>query len=581
MNIYNEIIENKKKIAEEIIELCNKYDIHIVMPLAKKGKLMLDLLGIKTKIEKNKIQVISDRELNKQGNYEDFNGNILLFDDSIKTGARLKHTKTYLEKKIFDKILSESNKINYKVDFFYYTLVKCGDIKLLDDFEEDKLTCFKENNVTISDYYSFCIRETYDFQKNLFSTSMDLPLFSLKVESIDQLRKDLIGNGALQFKDAYSNIANKKISLGVLLVNIPDFLESLKGFAIASTAKIRYEKQTDGVYKVIYNPFVICESIKYDELENLYNILFKENIHLESKFDMNLQFVKMYRKVIYFLSFIIGFYIKDYLERHDYDVNFVNNYDINIEGIIQNYSFIDLCARVEWDLKHFNYTGVYNMDPSVIEKNFEDTRIYTEQQTLIDLYDTITEERSNNKLNDYNYNFIEMKELSHLYKKDNIMNFVTSMYKLIENYTISQEIEFNFANSIVERGFVNGENGDVNLPVENPEVFIQGIINFYEHICKSRKSSDVYNTFKENYDLFIDKFYNIQNIDGLFDNELVSYETFKYLTDYFKKISEKDFVRKIKGKEVYLENEDNKTLVDYVNNKMDSILLSSDFTYNR
>lgn len=581
MNIYNEIIENKKKIAEEIIELCDKYDIHIVMPLAKKGKLMLDLLGIKTKIEKNKIQVISDRELNKQGNYEDFNGSILLFDDSIKTGARLKHTKTYLEKKIFDKILNESKKINYKVDFFYYTLVKCGDIKLLDDFEEDKLTCFKENNVTISDYYSFCIRETYDFQKNLFSTSMDLPLFSLKVESIDQLRKDLIGNGALQFKDAYSNIANKKISLGVLLVNIPDFLESLKGFAIASTAKIRYEKQIDGVYKVIYNPFVICESIKYDELENLYNILFKENIHLESKFDMNLQFVKMYRKVIYFLSFIVGFYIKDYLERHDYDVNFVNNYDINIEDKIKNYSFIDLCTRVEWDLKHFNYTGVYNMDPSVIEKNFEDTRIYTEQQTLIDLYDTITEERSNNKLNDYNYNFIEMKELSHLYKKDNIMNFVTSMYKLIENYTISQEIEFNFANSIVERGFVNGENGDVNLPVENPEVFIQGIINFYEHICKSRKSSDVYNTFKENYDLFIDKFYNIQNIDGLFDNELVSYETFKYLTDYFKKISEKDFVRKIKGKEVYLENEDNKTLVDYVNNKMDSILLSSDFTYNR
>ena len=338
MNIYNEIIENKKKIAEEIIELCDKYDIHIVMPLAKKGKLMLDLLGIKTKIEKNKIQVISDRELNKQGNYEDFNGSILLFDDSIKTGARLKHTKTYLEKKIFHKILNESKKINYKVDFFYYTLVKCGDIKLLDDFEEDKLTCFKENNVTISDYYSFCIRETYDFQKNLFSTSMDLPLFSLKVESIDQLRKDLIGNGALQFKDAYSNIANKKISLGVLLVNIPDFLESLKGFAIASTAKIRYEKQIDGVYKVIYNPFVICESIKYDELENLYNILFKENIHLESKFDMNLQFVKMYRKVIYFLSFIVGFYIKDYLERHDYYVNFVNNYDINIEDKIKNYS---------------------------------------------------------------------------------------------------------------------------------------------------------------------------------------------------------------------------------------------------
>lgn len=580
MNIYNDIIKNRIEIADEIIELCKKNDIKIVMPLAKKGKLMLDLLSIKTKIKKNKIQVISDRELNKKGYYEKINRPVLLFDDSIKTGARLKHTKTYLEKKIIDKLLSKNGKVSYKADFFYYALVKCKDIELLDDFEEEKLTCFN-STATISDYYSFCIEETYAFQKYLYSTSMDLPLFSLKVNDIDQLKNDLKLNVFFKFNDTFSNIANKKVSLGVLLVDIPNFLESLKGFAIASTAKIRHEKQANGKYKVIYNPFVICESIKYDELENMYNILFDEDMHSKSKFEMNLQFVKLYRKVIYLLSYVIGLNIKEYLEDMSYEVEFIKNYDTDIDDQFENYSFMELFEKIISKSKDIKYTEVNNKKRNsligVINGEIED-----QSNTLVNLYDAITYESRHKMLNEYNYNFVEMKELSYLYKKNNIMNFVTAMYQLIENYTTSQEIEFNFANSIVERGFVNGENGDVNLPVERPEVFIKGIFNYYKRVsnyCNNTK--DKYNLFKLNYDLFISKFYNILNVEDLFNKKLVLYSTFEYLANYFRNITEEDFVRKIEGKEIYLQNDEEELLMTYIDEKLDLLLLSSDFTFNK
>lgn len=569
MNIYNEIIENRNLIADEIISICKENDISVLMPLAKKGKLVLDLLGIKTKIKKNKIKVISDRELNKKGYYEKFNKTILLFDDSIKTGARLKHTKNYLEKKIIDALSNKNKKLKYDADFFYYSLVKCKDINLLDEFEEKKLKCFKDD-VSISDYYQFCIEETYAFQKHLFSTSIDLPLFTLKVDDIDEFKNDLKWNGVFQYNDTYSNIAYKKISLGVLLVNMPDFLESLKGFAVAATAKIRYEIQSDGKYKVIFNPFVICESIKYNELENLYNLLFDKSLHTQSKFDMNLQFVKLYREVIYFLSLTIGLYIKNYLERQSYDVKFIKNYDTSIDDQYGNCDHIELLGKIVLKSRHFSYTEVFNNDDSIKIND-----IYSQSKTLMNLYDAITNENRNNILHEYNYNFVEMKELSYLYKKNNIMNFVTSMYQLIENYTTSQEIEFNFANSIVERGFVNGENGDVILPVESPEVFIKGIVNLYEYV------NEDFNLFKENYDLFIEKFYNILNLEGLLDTELISYEVFDYLEKYYKKITEKDFIRKIEGKKVYLKNESKISLLNYIEKKVDLILLSSDFTFNK
>lgn len=493
MDIYNEIKKNKYYIAGEIISICKANDISVIMPLAKKGKLMLDLLGIKTRIKKENINIISDRELNKKGNYEKYNKSILLFDDSIKTGARLKHTKNYLEKKIIDALINKNKSEQFKTNFYYYALVKCKDIAMIDDFEEKKLFCYKRDR-TISEYYKFCIDESYDFQKKLFSTSIDLPLFSLRVNDIEQFKSILKQNKYFQFNDTFSNIAYKKISLGVLLIDIPNYLEALKGFAIALSAKIRYEKQQDSSYKIIFNPFVICDSIKYNELEKLYNILFDEEKQTESKFDMNLLFVKLYREVVYLLSYSVGIYIKEFLEKYSYEVKYENksknSYLENFDSKYESRDFAEIYKIICHKLNEFSYTKISNNDDI-------DNNVYSQNQTLISLYDAITTDSQKKQISEYNYNFVEMKDISFLHTTDNLMNFITSMYQLIENYTISQEIEFNFANSRIERGFVNGENGDVILPVERPEVFIKVLLNYYK---RTNRNFDIY---MENYDLFI------------------------------------------------------------------------------
>ena len=346
----------------------------------------------------------------------------------------------------------------------------------------------------------------------------------------------------------------------------------LKGFAIALSAKIRYEKQQDSSYKIIFNPFVICDSIKYNELEKLYNILFDEEKQTESKFDMNLLFVKLYREVVYLLSYSVGIYIKEFLENYSYEVKYENksknSYLRNFDSKYESHDFAEIYKIIRYKLNEFSYTKISNNDDL-------DNNVYSQNQTLISLYDAITTDSQKKQISEYNYNFVEMKDISFLHTVDNLMNFITSMYQLIENYTISQEIEFNFANSRIERGFVNGENGDVILPVERPEAFIKVLLNYYK---RTNRDFDIY---MENYDLFIDKFYNILLIEELFDKELVLYDTFDYLKKYFKRLNRTDFIRKIEGKEVYIQNEEEFPLMNYVNEKMNIIFESSDFTYNK
>lgn len=127
---------------------------------------------------------------------------------------------------------------------------------------------------------------------------------------------------------------------------------------------------------------------------------------------MNLQFVKLYREVIYFLSLTIGLYIKNYLERQSYDVKLIKNYDTSIDDQYGNCDHIELLGKIVLKSRHFSYTEVFNNDDSIKIND-----IYSQSKTLMNLYDAITNENRNNILHEYNYNFVEMKELSYLYKK--------------------------------------------------------------------------------------------------------------------------------------------------------------------
>lgn len=235
---------------------------------------------------------------------------------------------------------------------------------------------------------------------------------------------------------------------------------------------------------------------------------------------MNLRYEKMYKEISYLLNYLIGLYIKEYLEKKDisHDIKYNSN-KLNMKltnninnQLNSNITANELLNNLIKKLEYFNYSNLLKNNNFC---NYE--KIH--EKMLIEFYNILESKNEED-------NFIGMNSFLPLYNncnKNNLLYFTTIIHQLLENYVIYPKEEFDFTNSTVKIGFSKEENNDVILPMilKGKELFIKGIINF-------KNAVNDYEAYKKDYDLFIEKFYNILNLEDFFDENIISNNTFEF-----------------------------------------------------
>ncbi|WP_285959823.1 hypothetical protein [Thomasclavelia spiroformis] len=558
--MFQSIINNKEAIKEDIINVCQQYNIDVIVTLAKKGVFLFQEFYEKNLLilpNEKAIPIYSDRIISKRGDFDIFNNkNILFFDDTLRTGNHFKHTISYLS----------DNFICGKI--ICYCIAKCIGNNGLDEYYS-----YIREPLNYREYYKFCLDEVSYFQKKLLSNSVDLPEFELQVKDIDKLINTIDSYfDNIIYEKGEGLIGLNKVNIDTIFVNLPSFMHLFDGFIVALTCRVRYERKGEE-YLIKMIPFAITKSIKYDEIIDLYERLFDEIIVNHDSRYINNNFVKYYRYVNYYISYYIGAHVTKQLNTYDYYFEYKKNgersygydFDYQIRKSITDYNY-----NIYKRMKGFKYTPYHTIDKvSVIDYSYEELN-----ETI---FNKIIDIRSNNSSGMDIYTPVILESFANAYDKSvsNLKRFCKVLINNLECYLISNEIEIKEENNVwwILRGFMPGETSMTSLPYD-ARIFFAAINCLYE------KVNHDYDLYQKNYDIFINYYLNFLKSE----ESLLKYYTQRSLLffyKYFKNIYENEFEECFESKYYLLDDNELKSLQDYETKKLDYLLTSSKFTFNQ
>ena len=564
MNLFKEkILKHKQAFADDLITVCKENNIKLMIVISNKAMNSLILLGILPMLKKQKITVLYTNYINtynfKKITRED---GILIYDTESTNGSN------------FGVAIHELGDLNYRYNcelninyskIYCYTLLWCNEYiesKQLNQRKDEYPFIYLKNNFssfvvseTFSEYYKLQAGLSMAFNEEVIPLDISSPHLSLTTSKVDFLNNVLKNLKYTKMIEDDYKIAFYNYPLKLLLINKDIFPVTIKELIRDVYVEI------SGNTVISFTPLILLNSCKYKEMEYLYNLIFKKNIKLKSKFEMARLSKYMFDSIKCYLSNYVLKYLHETLD----------NYGISSDVIQSEYCPIKMPDEIT--SSEFNFTSCIYKQLSDKLKKFHYTKNYGNPAIEKNL-------PSDNDLYPLLFNSLIKTPIQYIdslpaYMYE-VLNEKTSVniYKIIKNYSAHFEPIFNFANTIVDSCLIKNCNIQVNFPVDGVVTFVKGVLRYYDAVNKN------YNKFKENYFLFIDKFYNIQNIELLFDKDLVSYATFKYLKNYFNKASKINFKELVESKELFLEDEKEYLLATYIDKKMQLILKSDDFTFN-
>jgi hypothetical protein len=538
-----------QKFSDSLIQVCKDNNINNIVTVAKKGHILFNEIlehnpELWEELKSLSIQVYSDRELSRRDLYQDIsNSNILMFDDLIKTGSHVTHVKDSIKDRI-KKCVGDN-----ETQFYYYVVYRYENSIIVNKEIENRLFVF--DSKPANEYYQFSLDEGIYFQKNLLPSSNDLPLVKGTIASID----DLI-DALRKYRDTHVvidefKIGNEKFPLINVFFDDFKFPKDDKGLVLSSTLRIRYEKNESGdKYNVLITPFVLTQSMKADTLQSLYYDMYGEMIENVSN-----HFLMMYRKLVHNFSFYLAEEIVDRFEDSGYRF-YLNFESMNLYGDEYTNSLI---------LHHLRKSNSDNITGYVgnnVTKNNENYRK--------ELFETLIYEPKK-KDYAYNYAFCPIENLFSLFKM-NERSVISMLYCYLENYSISNELEYNKETNTIERGFYGGESSLCYFPVED-RICYRMLNRFYN---KCRKN---YLVFMENFLLMFDKashyFFNNNYSD------YISYGDFLYFKNYYYNLTEDRLIDELESKEYKLNDIEFDRVYYFEDNWLNYILASDDFTFNK
>ena len=541
-----------QKFSDSLIQVCKDNNINNIVTVAKKGHILFNEIlehnpELCEELKSLSIQVYSDRELSRRDLYQDIsNSNILMFDDLIKTGSHVTHVKDSIKDRI-KKCVGDN-----ETQFYYYVVYRYENSIIVNKEIENRLFVF--DSKPANEYYQFSLDEGIYFQKNLLPSSNDLPLVKGTIASID----DLI-DALRKYRDTHVvidefKIGNEKFPLINVFFDDFKFPKDDKGLVLSSTLRIRYEKNESGdKYNVLITPFVLTQSMKVDTLQSLYYDMYGEMIENVSD-----HFLMMYRKLVHNFSFYLAEVIIERLGSNGYkpslDVMSLELYDKKYALSLIDHLFKTVRnRRDDKDYESFGYHLVRNNE--IHKQELFETLIY--------------EPKKNNKV--YDYAFCPIENLSMLLKEDKL-SVISTLNCYLENYCISNELEYNKRTNTVERGFYGGESSLCYFPVED-RICYRMLNRFY------KRCNGDYLLFMDNYQILFDK------AERFFDNnhyfDYMNYRDFLYIKKYYYNLTVEQLTNEIESKEYKLNDLELEDYYFFEDSWLDYILDSDDFTFNK
>lgn len=563
--------DNKELISNELQNICKQYSINIIISVAKKGGYITNYIVPEKAIGVDEIivPIYNDRYINKQTDFSFLNNkNILIFDDTLKTGATFKHIKDFLLEKIKNSVTDTDVNCN----FFFYCLAICENEKLIKDNSNSKIFSFEPQPLNYADYYNFCIQEAEYLQRKYMVTSIDLPIFETYLDKIDDLFNTLnLYSRILTHEKVDVYIGNKLINTELIMLKDNKLKKILGDFIIAFLCKIRYEYMENiNKYRVVLVPYAFTASIHYDKLKELYQIIFPDDkintIKYATNEEKNNSFVKLYRNINFFISYYIGYVLKRLLWINAIEIEYINNgfnqfgYEVNahVKNTIDDSNF-DIYEY----LKDFSYSE-NTVDNTLKNYSYSKLNNY--------LYEKIIESE---KKDGYDDRFIKVELFKKIYNSSSMtFSFCKIITSFLENYSVMNEIEFENKTGNIIRGFKPGECSMTILPSQkSAKIFFPGLYAFYK---KCQKNVELY---LKNYDLFISKFMNFLVYEDYFKLNLINDNDFIYLTKYFQNVDQDTLIEKVESKLHYLNDKEMKVDQYFISDGINFLLTSVDFNF--
>jgi hypothetical protein len=527
-----------------------------VIFVSRKSYCLFLLLREKNVISVGNNPIYADRLIMKSFNPERYRGNkVYLVDDTISTGKHLaevceevlKRTKyENIVLKVFAKEKS-FNEPEYRKNFFK------------DNAEKINLEIKCEMDA--SDKLRFSSIETLLYHQENIPYFIELPYLAEKgsskdyiVLSRDEYKKLAEENDSWQFYKCDQLGYRQNIIENAVIIMKNDYSDSFPEFIYDFVVRIQIVTNNDFSKNVIFSPFAILKSVKFEELEKYFFDIFDETEYaecirkqktLDEKNYKALHYKTIYRAVVYAFSYYIGIRFTNYLEnnivdkelifqakndQYCYDEEFMNSvHDIFENGyerfFLASYLYEGF-SSVERRTNLLPFLGKYGR----LENNFR-----TVYHFLWALFNELRENPSViSERDDELRKFLSIEELQEAIslncfeKNSNIKDLLTRcICAMLEQSKIANEITYDEERTVVYRGFKFAENSEVVFDIAE-KAFFAATFTYLRKVHEEK--------YKEKYEKFLSVLKEFFVHNNLLGNVITSDE-FQIYSEIYRKQS--------------------------------------------
>lgn len=538
------------------------------------------------------IKVYSDRYLMKSLDLDFLEGEkIVLVDDSLITG---KHLRRSIQ------IIQERTKVSEIIPRIF-AAEECWNLQ-----PELKITG-KVKTVNWHILYSYSDILKLSSIESLLFYYCEIP-YMIELPVLQDIREKEISYSILFQKDEFEllKISNNiweyydcpqlgylqnDMTSGVLVFKNHIFKKKFSNFIQNMVVRLQILNEDTGI-KIIFIPFAILKSVKFEELYDFFQILYEDTSYLisiklyeEECKNRRLCFEKMastaiYRAVVYSLSLYIGKELKEYLKicfskklvfcNDLYKYNFESSFCKSVEQIIEETHekyifrvlrqkrFLSIPCRPELEhfseryfLQKYDYKRVYNFMLEVIN----------------DLHHESVNQGENIESSGVELITIEEFEqlFTHCFYMEDYGNVDNCMSRCICSMLCQgvfvNELRYEEDSHVIYRGFSYGENSDAFYDI-SAKVFYAAVLKYYELIGKE---------YTNKYHFFVMNLYRFFKENMLFDS-FISESEFNFYAKYFRNAGEEKFQYQIENKRFLLDDRTTPYYIQMVENFISNLV---------
>lgn len=435
------------------------------------------------------------------------------------------------------------------------------DTALVDEFMKDFQV---EYQISASSVGWLSYEQIYAFQNRMVSYVVDLPIISEKNYMSNQPETDENHQYSIITKEVFSELQRfsgewdyvdnsyfwddveeeytetKKISCGFFQYKNTEWYSKIGTYIEQLIIKCRYEELDDGNMAVVFTPFAIVNSIRYEDAADICRRLYADTElgRWLEKEENEASYVLLLRSIVYFMSFYAWILfeekLKAYLDTSEIKV------DLNLLKENSDSVFIDTVKMMcEWNQIDF-MSRINQTKPTkkiyvwlAKEKDVLSRNAFESAYEL--LYQQIIEKKREERTDGF-VTIEQMEELIYSCSKNlegeqRQKLLMGALLQMLDQSVVGNRVVYK--NGVIQRGFRYGENSDIALPFYNSYIMYT-VYLFYLRCQSTTNKEEVRETYFNGIHNVFEMLRNLlkenHSLNILFDNEILD-KNERYFSD--------------------------------------------------